>query len=344
MSRLQISNLSPSFLVVTGTVLALLVSLSAMHGMAAAQSFDANAAQGLQISPAAIDLNGERGKTYTLKVNVLNVTSSDLVYSSAPHDFGAKDETGSPKILADGSLPASASVMSWISAPDQFTLHGHQTRDLNVTVTIPSAAEPGGHYGVLSLSGSSPDTNAPGIGLTASTGLLILIRVDGAISEQLSLASFTTDKGAKQQSFFETGPINFITRLKNEGNVHLSPSGTILVHDMFGGLVTSLPVNDQQGKVLPNSIRRFEGEFKKDWMVGRYTADLTLGYGTKGQAITNTISFWVIPYKLILIALFVLSTVGFVFSRMIRVYNRRIIAKSKNENNLKNKQHHDKKD
>ncbi len=343
MLRLQISSLSPRRFIGLSLFVTLVLGLITTSGAATAQSSDANAAQGLQISPASVELNAEKGKTYTLKIKILNVTGSDLVYASSSHDFGAQNETGSPRILTDGSLPASASVRSWISSINQFTLRGHESRDLNVTVTIPSNAEPGGHYGILSLSGRAPEMNNPGVGLTASTGLLILIRVDGPINEKVSLASFATEKNGQHQSFFETSPINFVTRLKNEGNVHVKPAGTITIHDMFGGLVASLPVNEKLGNVLPGSIRRFEAELSKDWMIGRYSADLTLGYGTTGQAITNTIGFWVIPYKLILGGLLVLSTVVFIFSRMIKVYNRRIIAKSKHENTTKNKKHNNKK-
>jgi hypothetical protein len=106
---------------------------------------------------------------------------------------------------------------------------------------------------------------------------------------------------------------------------------------MFGGLVTTIAVNSDQSNVLPNSIRRFDSQFNKSWMIGRYTADLTLAYGTTGQAITNTISFWVIPYRLILVILLILVTVIYILRRMIKVYNKRIIEKAKNEN--KNNKH-----
>lgn len=343
MLRLQTSKLFARLLVGTSLVVALLISLFGTYSVASAQSFDANAAQGIQISPASVELNAEKGKTYTLKIKVLNVTSSDLTYTTSTHDFGAQGETGSPRIFPDGYLPAGASVTSWISAIDQFTLHGHEPRQFNVTVTIPSNAEPGGHYGVLSFSGKASETSNPSVGLTATTGLLILIRVDGAITEKLSLASFTAEQGGKQHSFFEASPINFVTRLKNEGNVHVKPVGSIQIHDMFGGLVATLPVNAAIGNVLPTSIRRFDSQLTKDWMIGRYNADLTLGYGTTGQAITNTISFWVIPYKLILAVLFILLTVVFILARMIKVYNRHIIAKSKNEKTTKNKKNTNKK-
>jgi hypothetical protein len=294
-----------------------------------AQSFNNNAAQGLQISPASVELNGERGKSYVLKIKLLNVTNSNLTYYTKMYDFGAQGETGSPKVLIDDPLPAEISVTPWLSTLQVLSLKGQETRQLDLNVTIPADAEPGGHYGVVSFSNRSPALQDTGVGSQASPGLLLLIRVAGTVDEKLSIASFTSEQNDKQSGFFEQSPINLVSRFKNEGNVHVKPVGSIEVHDMFGGLTESLPVNSDEGNVLPNSIRRFENELKKDWMFGRYTADLTVGYGTTGQALTNTISFWVIPYKIVGAGLLILVTLIYVLRRLIKVYNYYIIKKSK---------------
>ncbi|MEP6710431.1 MAG: hypothetical protein ABJA64_01805 [Candidatus Saccharibacteria bacterium] len=337
MLRPQTSRLFLRHFVVVGALTTFILSAFGSGHIVSAESLNTSAAEGLQISPALVELNAERGKTYTLKLNVLNPTNSDLSYGSTAHDFTAKDETGSPKVLLDDSLPNGASVKSWLSTLPQFTLHGHESRQLNVSVVVPASAEPGGHYGVMSFAGKDPQLADTGVGVTASTGLLILIRVDGAISEKLSLATFTSEREGKQHSFFESSPINFVSRLKNEGNIHVKPVGKIEIRDMFGGTVASLPVNDKAANVLPGSIRRFDSLLNKSWMIGHYTAELTLGYGTTGQAITNQISFWVIPYKPLLAGLLLLVTLVYVLRRLIKVYNRRIINKAKQTNANKTK-------
>lgn len=302
-----------------------------------AQSADPNAAQGAQISPALVELNAEKGKTYTLKIKVTNVTLTKLIYSTSVNDFTSKDETGSPSVLLDANLPPSASVVEWVSTAPEFTLDSRESREIIATVTVPDDAEPGGHYGVIRFSGRAPDLDSSGVGLAASTGMLLLIRVSGDITESASLASFYTANGGDQTFFFEAPPVEFITRISNDGNIHVKPAGTIEIRDAFGGSVATIPVNDTKSNVLPDSIRRFENTYNSSWMFGMYTADLTLGYGTTGQAITSTITFWVIPYKLVLIGLLTFITLVFIASRLIKVYNKRIIAKAKNENSTKNK-------
>lgn len=261
-----------------------------------AQAANANAAQGVQISPTLIELpnNLVKGKTYTINVTVTNVTGSNLLYKTSVSDFGASGETGSPHIFINTALTAASSIRTWVEAIPQFTLASHQSRTVTALITIPNNAEPGGHYGVLQFSGTAPSINQTGVGLSASAGVLLLLRVEGAITEKASLASFYTSstENGKESSFFENGPAYFVVRIQNEGNIHVKPVGNIEVTDMFGGLVANLPINQSQSNVLPSSIRRFIGaEVNKGWMLGKYTANLTMGYGTSGQAITGTISF-----------------------------------------------------
>ncbi len=327
----------------------LVASILTISGFAAAHvnaqdaSASAGAAQGLQISPALVELNAARGNTYTVTLRVTNVTTSDLTYGTSVSDFNAAGESGTPHILIDSTLPPAVSIRTWVATIPAFTLQAGKTQVVNAQVTIPTDAEPGGHYGVIQFSGSAPELKDTGVGLSASAGVLMLIRVDGAITEKASLASFTSESNGKQSSFFENGPLTFVTRIQNEGNIHVKPVGNIELRDMFGGLVATMSVNADKSNVLPSSIRRFETTYGNKWLFGRYTANLTLGYGTTGQAITNTISFWVIPYKLILTGLFVLATIIFILTRMIKVYNRHIIAKSKNENTRKSKKSSNKK-
>jgi len=338
--RLRQSN------IIFGIIAAISVLSGLVTTAASAQAPSAGAAQGIELSPALVELNADYGKTYTVTIKITNVTASDLSYTTSADDFNAADETGSPHILMDSNLPATASIRSWVATVPQFTLRAHQSKVITAQIIVPINAEPGGHYGVLRFSGKAPELKDTGVGLSASAGVLLLVRVGlpSDITEKASLASFFAAQSGKQSSFFEAGPVTFVTRIKNEGNIHVKPVGSIELRDMFGGLVSTIPVNGDKSNVLPSSIRRFEGEFKKDWMIGRYDANLTLSYGTHGQAITNTISFWVIPYKLILVGLFILATVVFIFSRMIKVYNRRIIAKSKHENTIKNKKNTSKQD
>jgi hypothetical protein len=298
-----------------------------------------NAAQGLQISPTRIEINQiNPGESRSTTITVINITSSDLTYGSRVADFSASDESGSPKINDDEEIDSSISVKTWITGlPDNFILKARETKEIPIQINVPINAEIGGHYGVVLFPGTETEVDRTGVGLSASTGVLILISVGDAsqINEEAEIEEFYSAANSKQSSFFENSPIDFVVRIKNIGNVHVKPVGSIEISDMFGNVVGSLSVNEQSSNVLPNSVRRFESSFDKSWVFGKYTANLVLGYGTRGQAITGTIKFWVIPYKLILVLILVLGTLIYIFKRLIKTYNRRIIEKSRHEESNK---------
>jgi len=311
-----------------------------LYNSVSAEAASSNSAQGMQVSPTLVELNAAKGKTYNLTIKVTNVTNSNMQYTSSVADFSAANETGTPKITVDENLSSASSIRTWASLDSKFTLATQKSKTVIAQITIPDNAEPGGHYGVLRFSGAAPqiENTSTGVGLSASAGVLVLIKVDGDITEKADIASFySSNSNQKQNSIFESAPVGFITRIKNTGNVHIKPFGNIEIRDMFGSVVKTIPINSDKTNVLPKSTRLFESKTDSSWMFGVYTANLSLGYGTKGQALTSTVTFWVVPYKIILAILFVLSSIIFVISRLLKVYKRNIIRNLKNETTIKKK-------
>ncbi|HXH26365.1 MAG TPA: hypothetical protein VNG90_00555, partial [Candidatus Acidoferrum sp.] len=239
-----------------------------------------------------------------------------------------------PNIIFDDNLNSTYSLRQWIASSDPFILKSKQTKTLLFPITVPANAEPGGHYAVIRFTGTAPELESTGVSLSASLGSLVLLTVSGNIKTQAAVASFYTDDLTHaKSSFFETGPINFITRIQNTGNIHVEPTGTISVINMFGRSVGSIRVNGDPSdpanlprNVLPQSIRRFDETFPSVWLLGRYTAKLDLVYA--GKTLTATTTFWVIPYKLILIVLIGGVVLFFGLRWAIKQYNAAIIRKA----------------
>ncbi len=114
-------------------------------------------------------------------------------------------------------------------------------------------------------------------------GVLILINVPGDMQIAGSLESFRIGKKLENiftsATDFNSFPILFETKFKNEGNTHLKPTGRIELIDENGDILKNvgkeaiaspagafigekmvdyIPVNDGLGNVLPKSERRFE--------------------------------------------------------------------------------------
>jgi hypothetical protein len=149
----------------------------------------------------------------------------------------------------------------------------------------------------------------------------------------MSVAEFSINSDGKTGSLFEATPLTSVERLKNDGNIFEKPVGQVTITDMFNKKVAVLSVNPQPNNVLPQSIRRFEQQLDssvigKKMMFGYYKATLNVTYGANKKSITSSTSFWVIPYRLIAVAILVLIG-GFITLRIfIRRYNRHIISQA----------------
>ncbi len=308
----------------------LLGLLLATVGSNLALAAPANSGQALELSPPVIELNANPGQTVTAEIKIRDVSNSTLVVRGKADDFGAGDENGDPKVLLDETAATRYSLKFWINSVPDLNLVPREIKTVTVRINVPKNAEPGGHYGVVRFTGTPPGLEGQGVALSASIGALILLKVSGPVTEKIELVDFYATTGAtKEGSLFERGPITLVERLKNTGSVHVKPTGSIDITDIFGHLVDVVPVNQPPRNILPDSIRKFNQIWNQKWLFGRYHAQANLSYGAEHKVLVAGTVFWVIPYKLIILVLVILVVGFFVLRRAIRSYNQRIIAKSR---------------
>lgn len=296
-----------------------------------------NTGQALEIAPPVLNIKANPGETVQSKISLRDVSPSPLVVRNQVNDFVAAGEDGTPKILLDEDTtaePSPYSLKAWIQALPEFTLQPREVTELPLTIRVPANAAPGGYYAVIRFTASPPGLEGSGVSLSASLGTLVLLRVNGDAKESASVEEFSATKNGEKKALFESAPITFTTRIRNSGSSHEQPTGQIAVKDMFGNAIANVNVNLNQSNILPGSVRRFDQPLDKTVignriLFGRYTADLKLSYGTKGQTLTASTSFWVIPYRMVGFAILLLI-IAFVIIRIaIRRYNERLIERSR---------------
>lgn len=328
--------------IVTSTTAVTLALLSTFYTLAA--PFTASAAPGdpqgggqaLEISPPVITVTANPGQTIRTQINLRDVSTATLIVTGEVNDFTASDdEDGSPKLLLDPGESSPYSMKTWIRPLQELTLKPRQIQNLPVTIDVPRDAAPGGYFSVVRFTARAPELDGQGVSLSASLGALIFLRVNGDAAEKLSFVDFTTieQRTGIKKNLFESLPVTFLARLKNEGNVHLQPAGQVTVRNMFGKVVASVNVNLPPRNILPGSVRRFEAPLDKAVMgktqlFGRYKADIRIVYGDKKQVITESVTFWIIPWKLIMFGILGLIIAFLVLRKMIRNYNQAIIRRA----------------
>ncbi len=302
----------------------LFLTLFVMTPLVKAQT---NQGQGLEISPPLAELKTDPGKTVQAKIRIRNVTDQTLVVRAEVNDFTAAGEDGQPKLLLDGIEKSPYSLKEWITTISEVTLKSKEQKPVTITLQVPKGASPGGHYGVVRFTGTPPGVDGTGVSLSASIGALILVKVSGNVKEQAKIAELYTSQNDKKRGFFEYGPITLSERIENTGNVHVKPSGTIRVTNMFGRETASFSLNEKGGNVLPVSVRKFEQQLNKRILFGRYKFQADVVYGTENRIISDSTTFWVIPYKLIIMAIGAIILVYF----GIKKYNKHIVKKAQSK-------------
>jgi len=284
------------------------------------------------VSPVIVDLEVAPGSAAHGEVQLMNSADQERIYYVTTQNFVAKGEDGQQDFLPEEQK---SGLATWI-LPERrtVTLQAGQTFSLNYVVNVPANAEPGGHYAALFFSDQPGSDTGSAVGVGAKVGVLFLLRVPGDIQESVRVESFRTasDRLTSLPAYFEL-------RLRNLGNVHVRPEGTVVMRNMFGSVVGKVPVNPRQAVVLPNSIRRFDpawantfeieqGGFfaalKNEWKnfaIGRYTAEVDAQYGAQKQALSAKTTFWVFPWHvLLLIALGIILLIV-----LLKLYNRMIV-------------------
>jgi hypothetical protein len=318
-------------------LLSTLIAFALIVGIASPAAFAAEkgTGQALEIAPPVINLTADPGEKITTELLVRDVANVNLVVNNQINDFVASGEDGTPKLLLnpkDGESPYS--LKDWIQPIPQVTLKPKDLVKLPLVINVPSNASPGGYYAVVRFTGSPPDLKGTGVSLSASLGALVLLRVNGDAKEGVEIASFYAGQDDKKKSLFESTPVDFIVRTKNTGNVHEQPTGQVSVTDSFGNKIANVNINLQRNNVLPGSIRKFSSPLDKTvignrMLFGRYVATLKMDYGSQNKTLTEQISFWVIPYKLIALALVAIVAVVLLIRTWIIRYKKRIISQTR---------------
>jgi len=247
---------------------------------------------GFSISPPSFEVSANPGDTIKNVVKVTNITTNPIALETLAKDFVAVGNEGAVELLDENS---SFSLASWVNFEvDTITLQPKQTALIDYQIKVPVNAEPGGKFASLIFRTIPPKNNEiTGATLAQEVGALVLMRVAGDAKEYAKISEFTSDK-----SVYEYGPIEFTLLVRNEGSVHVRPKTNVTITNTLGKRVASISLGEKN--VLPSAERKFNGLLEKKYMFGRYTATATAVYGTKNTILTDTYSFVVIPYKVVI--------------------------------------------
>ena len=303
-----------------------------------------NYASALTLTPIRLEVKGDPGQMLSLQMTLVNEHATPETFYSSFANFEAQGETGSPSFVTpkDG-------LGTWMSAPSTISLNGGESKIVSFKVAIPKDAEPGGYFAVLFWGTKPAVSSGTSVAIGAKTGILVLLSVNGAVKQGGGILNYDTKDGIH---YYESLPILFSYRFKNDGGDRIKPDGDIVIRNILGLKSKLVPANPIEGNILPTQIRYFEttwtgggedaaieaqsvsGFFNKvfyEWRnfaFGRYTAALDLTYGVNGQKAVAQIVIWVFPWHLTLFLIILLLLIFLIGRAGIRHWDHWVIVQA----------------
>lgn len=250
------------------------------------------------VGPGRTEVEIKPGETIIKEITVTNRISEDRIFKLEIEDITGSSD-GSSAASLTGRERGPYSIRDYISFPeDTFVLKLGERARIPITITMPANAEPGGYYGSVLVSTirdkGSVEPTAPRSPIIARVGSLFFITVPG---ETLTEGKTVEVSLIGDKLWYERGPIQLGILYENAGSVHLNPYGELTVTNMFGEEVGFIEL--EPWFVLPTSLRVREITWDREFLLGRYTVIAKINRGYDDIVDEVTVSFWVLPWKIV---------------------------------------------
>lgn len=271
--------------------------------------------------------------------------------------------------LENGELDINSSnrdnSISWIKIQNQeVAAPPREWIDIPFVIDIPDYAAHG-YYLAISISGEQINSMGNSVDLTGMAIAPVLINIKKENSKSSAeLLEFKTNNFINEYL-----PIEFLTKIKNTGNLHIRPRGNIFISGQGNKDLAIIEVNEEAGAILPGGGREFknfwndgfiayevveeDGEIIADkngkpqkrlrinwnkltnFRFGPYTANVFLVFddGKKDITLEGTTTFWVVPYTLIIILIIISVSSVLLIRFAMKQHDKKVIEKYKRSHN-----------
>ncbi|MFH1207746.1 MAG: hypothetical protein V1668_04035 [Patescibacteria group bacterium] len=303
-------------------------------------------AKAITLIPPMLEFGLIKGEPTKTSIKIFNETTAPVELYTEVKNFTASGDSGQPAF--DFTDAEQVGFSTWVTVQKgPITVNPGARFEVPVTINTPTDADPGGHYAAVFFTTSPPADGQ--VRIASKIGTLLLAQVSGDVKESGSISEF--DSFSAQKGFNRL-PVKFYTIFKNTGNIHLRPTGSIAITNMFGKEQAKLAFNSANGATLPSSSRRYETTWEKmsvnestgnawsgfwqeyanertNFAIGRFTAKVSVTAGSANSVADNAqMTFWVFPWHILLVWFVVLVLVVLALIMGIKKYNQWIVKKS----------------
>ena len=275
----------------------LLIHIAVVVGVLS--SFPAWAYAEFSLSPAVIDVDIAPRDILTETLVVENTGSTPIQLFPFVHNVTKGVEGGMQAFVAPSMSDRTASLASWIEiSRRQLELPPGAKESITLTIRVAPDIKPGDYHAVIAY---APGTTVDDAQRLVDARAVPLTFVNATYveksDEHLNLAQFVVKRFVTSS---EEDAASY--RVENTGDTELVPEGDILIYNQRGEEVASVPLNPDRQSVKSGENATLRVALPVGDKIGKYKAFMTLRYGSEQAAVYDTVYFYALPWKKVLLA------------------------------------------
>lgn len=262
------------------------------------------------VAPTSKVLKMSPGEVYSDEIVFWNLSQTGDTYKVFISGFEQiENQPGTAIILTpEDDAKALYSASKWFTTEkDTLYLEPNKNIKLKYSITVPQDATKGEFNAeIFLISQTEFEQIGTGAFTNLAAGTPFLIQIGDEFVENAELLSFISDK-----KIYEKINVKLLTHIKNIGDTHITPTGEIVIENIFRQEVARLPFNKNNQSLL----RDTDGNYEDIWLQSSYLspnnaialgplkAKLLVTYRSfqPGFAVLNAeTTFWIIPWKIII--------------------------------------------
>ncbi len=307
---------------------------------------------GVIVSPPTFSKNLQEGTSYNQLFNVTNQKTQDNEFFITTRDITVDDNGQFTSVEnQDGNNESTFVKNGWLTiTPSSFFLKRGESNQFSAHFDVPLNFPTHGYYFEIVVTTKKPQEQGGKVGLVTEVAIPLSVNYIGKEDEirKFAIATFdsTSDAFTTTNFLYEYPPVEFKTVLQNIGNVNVVPTGEIFISrdNSFSNVIATIPFNPTGQTGFAGTFREFQNTWDggfltlddnnrlqvnfnqlSDFRIGQYYAQLNVVWdGLQGKEFENRIiTFWIIPWKLILLLVGIIIVIIFLLIRGRRIKRRK---------------------
>ena len=282
----------------------------------------------LGIYPPIIQIDALSPSEITTPITIENLSTESVILSIQLRQFVPKEtENGEIEYIREADEPHKrlfdkVKIKEGSSSRTQVSLSPRQKKELTLAISLPKNETASDYYfSIIFVSKANINPNESESYAAGGIAANVLLSVGEKDLPRGKIIDFSSP-------FFVTkGPVSFKVRVENQSPFFITTEGNILIKNVFGqtiGNLELLPLNilGKSARFLGNKDgldRNLEAPsafWSEKFLLGIYTADLTVTLSEQGPILHDRHTFIAIPLEIILGFLITVFVVLFIYRRV----------------------------